>query len=144
MAVQPATAAPDFTSFNPGYICSLYFGYLRDRLFRIEADRFGPFDQFDQGDALLSYFYVADIGLSAAKPLGEINLAQVCNLSAFDQKRPQSFVTPGVQGPRHFASRIVAASEAECSEFAPRYIAQNESSGTSRGASAPAATRRDV
>jgi hypothetical protein len=41
----------------------LYFGYLRDRLFLIEADRFGPFDQFDQGDTLLSYFDVTDIGL---------------------------------------------------------------------------------
>jgi hypothetical protein len=80
----------------------------------------------------LSYFDVADIGLSAAQPLGKINLAQAGTLAAFDQERPQGFVTPGVQGPRHSASRIVTASEAERSEFAPRYIAQNESSGTSR------------
>jgi hypothetical protein len=128
---NPASrTAPDFTSFNPGYAGSFYFGYFRDRLFRIETDRFGPFDQLDQGDALLSYFYVADIGLGAAQPLGEIDLAQAGNLAVFDQERPQGFVTPGVQGPKHSASRIVTESKAECSEFAPRYIAQNESSGT--------------
>ncbi len=65
------TIVPGFRCAHPGYACSLYFGYLRDRLFRIEADRFGPFDQLDQGDVLLSYFYAADVGLGAAQPLGE-------------------------------------------------------------------------
>jgi hypothetical protein len=39
------------------------FGYPFDRLFRIETDRFGPFDEFDQGDVLLPGFDVGDIGL---------------------------------------------------------------------------------
>ena len=39
------------------------FAYSLDRLFRIEADRFGPFDPLEQGDVLLSGFDVGDIGL---------------------------------------------------------------------------------
>jgi hypothetical protein len=83
--------------------CLIYFSDLQDRLFWIEADRFGPVDQLDQGDALLSSFDMGDVGLRATKPLGEINLAQAGALAAFDQERPQGLVTPGIQG--HSASR---------------------------------------
>ena len=117
--------------------CLFYFSDLQDRLFRIEADRFGPVDQLDQGDALLSGFDMGDIGLRATEPLGEINLAQACLLAAFDQERTQSLVTSGFQGPRHSASRkFVSESKAERPEFAPRYIAQNDRSGRQGAASA--------
>ena len=54
---------PDFAALIRATLCLRYFGYRRDRLFRIKTDRFGPFDQFDQGDALFAYFDVTDIGL---------------------------------------------------------------------------------
>jgi len=69
----------------------------------------------------LSYFYVAHIGLGAAQPLGEIDLAQDCRPARFPQ--------------------LVAGSKAERLKFTPRYIAQNNRAGRR----APiAATRRDV
>src|SRR5580700_7591293 len=74
---------------HPGYVCLLQFGYLHNHFFRIESDCLGPIDQLDQGDALLANFYVADIGLGAAQPLGEINLAQAGNLATFDKERAQ-------------------------------------------------------
>ena len=94
---------PSYAFGKPALL--IQFGYLRDCLFRIKTDRFSPFDQLDQGDALLSYFDVADIGLGAAQPFGEINLAQAGDFAAFDQPRPQRFVTAGILGPRHSASR---------------------------------------
>jgi hypothetical protein len=90
----------------------------------------------------LSHFYVADIGLGAAQPLREINLAQAGNLAAFDQERPQGFVTPGIEGPRRFASRESLREAKQNAENLHLDILRKMNRA---GRHAPtAATRRDV
>src|SRR4029077_20887807 len=79
--------------------------YPFDCLFGIEINRFGPFDELEQGDVLLSGFDVSDIGLRAAQPLGEIDLAQPRIDTALDQKRKQRFVPPRIQGAAHSVTR---------------------------------------
>jgi len=74
------------------------FTEILDRITGVEADGISPFHQFDNVNQLLTSLYIADVGLRAAQPPGQFDLAQAGFVAGFDQERPQGFVTRRVQG----------------------------------------------